>query len=132
MVLGPANPGALPGLRLLRLWYACGAVLLFAVLIVSLLPVPASAVAVGDKVSHLLTYSVLCGWFSLLARSSRALAGIVIALIAYGMMIEFLQGLTGYRYAEWGDVLANVTGCLLGTLAYLGPFRRGFLQLDNK
>jgi membrane associated rhomboid family serine protease len=118
------------GLSLIRLWYACGAAMLFAVAFVSLMPAP--AIGVSDKLSHLLTYTLLSGWFCLLARRRTALAGSIVGLIAYGMMIEVLQGLTGYRYAEWGDVIANGAGCLLGALGYLRPLRRSFALVDHK
>lgn len=117
-------------LRLIRLWYACGAAMLLAVAVVSLLPAP--AIGVSDKLSHLLTYAVLSGWFCLLARHRAALACSIGALLAYGMLIEWLQGLTGYRYAEWGDVAANGAGCLLGTLGYVRPLRLAFARLDAK
>jgi membrane associated rhomboid family serine protease len=118
------------GLSLIRLWYACGAAMLFAVAFVSLMPAP--AIGVSDKLSHLLTYTLLSGWFCLLARRRTALAGSIVGVIAYGMMIEVLQGLTGYRYAEWGDVIANGAGCLLGALGYLRPLRRSFALVDHK
>ena len=118
------------GLSLIRLWYACGAVMLLAVAVVSLMPAP--AIGVNDKLSHLLTYTLLSGWFCLLARRRTALASSITGLIAYGMMIEVLQGLTGYRYAEWGDVIANGAGCLLGALGYLRPLRRSFALVDHK
>jgi VanZ family protein len=116
-------------LSLIRLWYACGAAMLLAVAFVSLMPAP-PAIGVGDKLSHLLAYALLSGWFCLLARHRVALACSIAALIAYGMMIEWLQGLTGYRYAEWGDVIANGAGCLLGALGYLRPLRRWFVRVD--
>ena len=121
----------LPALQLLPLWYAFGAFLLFAVALLSLMPVPPS-VGVGDKTSHLLTYALLCAWFGLLQRSLKGLLIVVLALSAYGMMIELLQGLTGYRYAEWADVLANSIGCLLGTVAYASPLRGAVTRLDNR
>lgn len=117
-------------LDLIYLWYAIGAAMLFAVALVSLLPAP--AIGVSDKLSHLLIYSLLSGWFSLLARRPAELACSIAALIAYGLVIEYLQGLTGYRYAEWGDVIANTAGCLLGTFGYLRPLRRWFVVCDAK
>jgi uncharacterized membrane protein YccC len=119
-----------PRLRLVHLWYGCGVAMLLAVAVVSLIPAP--DIGVSDKLSHLLTYTLLSGWFCLLARRRTALAGSIVGLIAYGMMIEVLQGLTGYRYAEWGDVIANGAGCLLGALGYLRPLRRSFALVDHK
>jgi VanZ family protein len=110
------------------MWSAIGAVMLVAVAFVSLIPVPDTGV--NDKLSHLLTYFVLAGWFALLARNRISLCWTVVALIAYGMIIEWLQGKTGYRYAEWGDVIANGVGCCAGATLYFTPLRRLLRWVD--
>ena len=116
--------------KLLKLWYALGVLMLMAVAFVSLMPAP--DIGVGDKVSHLVTYFLLAGWFGLLACNPGMLALSLVGLIAYGMIIEVLQAQTGYRFAEWGDVLANTAGCLLGTALYFTPLRRLFFFTDAR
>jgi len=96
--------------------------MLVAVAVVSLMPAP--GVGVSDKAAHLLTYFLLAGWFGLLACSRIVLGWTVVALIAYGMIIELLQAQTGYRFAEWGDVVANSVGCFAGAALYFTPLRR--------
>ena len=96
--------------------------MLVVVAYVSLMPAP--DIGVNDKLSHLLTYFLLAGWFGLLARSRIVLGWTIVALIAYGMIIELLQGQTGYRFAEWGDVVANSVGCFAGGTLYFTPLRR--------
>jgi VanZ family protein len=103
--------------------------MLVAVAFVSLIPAPATGV--NDKVSHLLTYFLLAGWFGLLARNRIHLCWTVVALIAYGVIIELLQGQTGYRYAEWGDVIANSVGCCIGATLYFTPLRRLLRYVDG-
>ena len=94
----PVSGNSITQLQLSGLWYLFGAGLLVAVAIVSLMPAP--DVGVSDKVSHLVTYFILTGWFGLLARHRLELAWTVAALIVYGMIIELLQAQTGYRFAE--------------------------------
>jgi len=79
----------------------------------SLLPLGPAAPTTGwDKTNHLLAFA----WLAILAcqawpgRRATALAGLLI----YGALIEALQSFTGYRFAEWGDLLANALGLLLG------------------
>jgi len=115
-------------LQLIRLWSAIGLAMLVVVAFVSLIPAP--DVGVNDKVSHLLTYCLLVAWFGLLARNRIILGWTIIALIAYGMIIEWLQGQTGYRFAEWGDVIANSVGCLVGGALYFTPLHRLMRKLD--
>ncbi len=117
-------------LELFRLWYSVGTLLLLTVAVVSLMPVP--DVGVGDKLSHLVAYFILAGWFSLLAASRAALGWIIVGLIAYGILIEFLQGMTGYRYAEWRDVFANAIGTVSGVLLYFSPLRRLLRFIDGQ
>ena len=118
---GPADATA-PRLRLAALWYAAGAGLLLAVAVLSLMPLP--DVGVGDKTSHAVTYFVLAGYFSLLARRRRSLPGVALGLLAYGALIEIAQGFSGYRHAEWGDLLANGAGIGAGLLLYFTPLGR--------
>ena len=117
-------------LKLLRLWYGLGFLLLLVVMVASLLPAP--DIGVGDKPSHLLVYFVLSGWFSLIAVDRTIHVCSLVGLVLFGILIEGLQGLTGYRYAEWGDVLANSLGCLLGSIGYLPPLRRLFAVIDAR
>jgi hypothetical protein len=89
-------------LKLVKVWYFIGATMLAGVALVSLMPAP--DIGVSDKLSHLVTYFLLSGWFSLLAGNRASLGWTAIGLIGYGMLIELLQGMTTYRYPEWGDV----------------------------
>ncbi|GJG98869.1 VanZ family protein [Cupriavidus pauculus] len=83
------------------------------VLVLSLLPPDAPEVSTGwDKSNHLLAFGVLA------VLGVRAWPGrawhVVVGLIAYGGMIEFLQSLTTYRDASWLDLLADGVGIAIG------------------
>jgi len=117
-------------LKLAKAWYAIGACMLIAVAFVSLAPMPATGVS--DKLAHLLTYAVLAGWFALIARDRLVLGWSMLGLIGYGMLIEVLQAQTGYRYAEWADVLANGIGCIVGSLVYLTPLPSLLRYVDSR
>ena len=64
-----------------------------------------------DKAQHLLAYAVLTWWFSqAFPRRTRS----VLALLALGVGLEFLQALTPYRMFDYADMGANVLGLVLG------------------
>ena len=65
-----------------------------------------------DKANHALAFAVLAvlGLAAYPARAARVLPG----LLAFGAAIELLQSLTGYRTAEWFDLLADAAGLLIG------------------
>lgn len=67
-----------------------------------------------DKVEHFLAYVGLMWWFSQLYTRTRQRIGLALALLGMGILIEILQGMTGYRDMSAGDVVADTFGILLG------------------
>ena len=112
-------------LKLAALWYGCGLLLLALVALLSLVPVSADAPRVNDKLLHFLIYTMLSSWFSLLANGRRGLGLVVTGLVAFGLAIEALQGMTPHRSAELADAVANSLGVLVG----LGVFFTGLPRL---
>ena len=100
--------------------------------VLSLVPAPA-AIGGSDKLMHLLTYFILSAGFSTLVCYNKSVLYIAIGLISYGILLEFLQGLTGYRFMEAYDVLANSVGVISGLIVRFSVipvwFRRVELQL---
>ncbi len=130
IVPGDKPPSTLARLKLVKFWYFIGAMMLSAVAALSLMPAP--DIGVSDKLSHLVTYFLLAGWFSLLVVNRIALGWTVVGLIGYGILIELLQGMTAYRYPEWGDVLANGVGVLTGILLHFSPLPRLLKFVDTR
>ncbi len=65
-----------------------------------------------DKLNHAMAFAVLA---ILGLQSYRTRIAVVLgSLLAYGGLIELLQGLTSFRNAEWGDWLADAVGLVLG------------------
>ena len=84
----------------------------------------------ADKVLHASAFFVLS---FLLNRSSSDISKRIrniIALLAFGILIEILQYFTGYREASVGDVLADLIGILLFQLTY--SFLRFLRELRRK
>ena len=116
-------------LKLAWLWFMLGGLMLVLVAILSLMPAPDTGV--NDKLSHLLVYAILSGWFCSLVNRRGHLLSVVGGLIIYGGLIELLQGLTADRYAEWGDLLANTLGIFLGLITYVTPIPRLLRIVDG-
>lgn len=76
-----------------------------------------------DKANHALGFAVLAvlGLFAYPART----AGVLLGLLAFGAVTEVLQSLTGYRTAEWLDLLADAAGLAIGwqVARWLGAHR---------
>jgi VanZ family protein len=98
------------------LWRLTFTVALLAIGVLSLLPATEALPSTGwDKSNHLIGYALLAalarlGWPRTPAWQQ------FIGLLSWGALIEGLQGATGYRHAEWGDVLANALGAMLGAV----------------
>jgi hypothetical protein len=98
-------------------WRAGGYALVALVVWLSLAPRPPElAMDHGDKVQHLLAYGGLMLWFGQLY-AGRARRVAALALVALGIALEALQGLTGYRSVDAFDMGANAAGVLLGAAA---------------
>lgn len=98
-----------PGVRWL-FWCCVGAVLYLA-----LASSPGVAFSGSDKTNHVLAFLVL-QVLGILSWSTRPRL-VATGLVAYGVLIELLQSLTGYRAADWRDVVADLLGILLALAA---------------
>ena len=65
-----------------------------------------------DKTDHLAGFATL----TLLARAGWPRHGwrSLVGLMLFGALIEGLQALTPHRFAEWGDLIADALGVLIG------------------
>jgi VanZ family protein len=72
----------------------------------------------GDKWAHILLFAGMAWLLRLsLDGARRASIKVVLAALVLALLTEAFQWLTGYRHAEWMDVVADMLGALIGTLA---------------
>ena len=112
------------------LWQLIGAVMILAVITVSLLPSPPQPpVMQWDKLQHLAAYTVLMLWFGQLDAGRLRWSGWLIML---GILLEIVQGLSGYRSFEFADMLANPLGVFIGLgLVRHTPLGRSLAAVDR-
>ena len=115
-------------LHLKPLWLGLVYLLLLIITILSLIPTTDSTnLGNSDKLAHFLAYAALSTGFSLVIQQRRSLWWVFFGLNGYGLLLEYLQGLTGYRTADINDAIANSIGVVAGLFAHFSPLR-GFLQ----
>ncbi len=97
-------------------WLGLGLIWVIAIFYFSLMSHPPQPMHFwgADKFQHALTYCLLMLWFSQVYRQRKSRLVLAMALLAMGIAIEYLQRETGYRLFEYGDMLANAIGVLLG------------------
>ena len=112
---------------------------LYTLLITALSLVQLGDLSVGhfsptDKMLHAFAYFVLAfvWFFYYLMKKPQDFKGnagyykISLPVIAFGMLIEVLQGaLTSYRQPDWADILANTGGVIIALLFFI--FFKSFL-----
>lgn len=99
-----------------RLWSAIGLALVAFVIFQSLAPAPLEVeVGSGNLGGHLVAYGTLMLWHCQLHHGGRRPL-LALALIAMGLALEFLQGMTDYRTFDLRDALANTGGIAIGWL----------------
>jgi VanZ family protein len=90
------------------------------ILFLSLLPLSQVPVGGGDKLHHLLAYAgLMFAWTLAFAQYAKPATQILLAAscILFGIGVEVAQGMSGYRFFDWFDALANSVGVFLGWLA---------------
>jgi len=106
---------------LIRLGFFAALVIIF---VMALIPLPEafSMFSWQDKVEHVGVFMVLglLGIASRLSRPPQTLAGV----LAYGGLIELVQGMTTYRTADPADLLADACGLVLAGLINRAWMRR--------
>ena len=102
-------------LRHRLLWHAIGAILVLFVIYQSLTPAPLEVeVGSGNQLGHFAAYATLMGWHAQLHAGRGRRLGIALAFAVMGIVLEWLQGLTGYRTMDAWDAVANACGVALG------------------
>jgi len=116
-------------------WLAGGWLLVALVVYLSLTPHPPESLSLpfpyADKLGHGLAYASLSLWFCQIYQQARLRAAVIVALIALGITLEFLQGLSDYRTFEVADMVANSIGALLGLLLVHTPLGRLFVWFES-
>jgi len=118
----------LSDLKKTRLWFSIAYAVLAIVGVLSLIPAP--DIGVSDKSMHFVTYFALSAGFNILVKFDRSLIFVVFGLISYGILLEFLQGMTGYRYMETYDMLANTAGIICGLIVRFSFLPEWFRKIE--
>ncbi len=92
----------------------------------ALAPLPSEpGTGVIDKIGHWLAFFALMLWFTGASDDSQG-GRLFIQLAVFGVVIEILQAIGGYRSAEWLDVMFNLAGALAAWgIAEVGAFGWG-------
>jgi VanZ family protein len=116
-----------------RAWLSGGWLLVCLVAYLSLTPYPPEPLLFpnADKLEHGFAYAVLALWFCQLYLFAGSRMVVLVALIGLGVVLEFLQGWTGYRFFDVGDIAANGIGVLLGFLLVRTRLGRLFISIET-
>lgn len=106
-------------------WHLASFFLLVFVMIAALVPkLPfqdlTSQFNISDRVMHIVAFTFLAVWFSG-QHERRSYWRIALGLIAFGVLIELVQGTISYRTSEWMDLVSDTAGITTGLIiAVLG------------
>lgn len=118
-------------LKLIKLWVSWGWFQVGIVICLSLVSLPSELPGFhgGDKLMHFAAYCFMMLWFGMCYEQGKAYKGVGVGLAVIGIVLEFFQGMTGYRSFSYSDMAANAIGVIAGgflaktrlsmTLAYI-------------
>jgi VanZ family protein len=87
-----------------------------AIWVLSLMPGP-PGVPGSDKLHHFLAYAGCMGLWAQVLTTPASRIKALMAIVAMGIAIEFLQGWSGFRTFEVADMVANTGGAICGWIA---------------
>lgn len=104
--------------KLRRIWLALGWLWVATIIYLSLTPHPTEPMHFlnADKLEHALAYSFLMLWFCQVYQQQAPRILVASLLVALGIGIEYLQGITTYRVFDYADMLANGAGVLFSLI----------------
>lgn len=113
-------------LRYARRWQLAGFLLLIFVMIAAMVPkMPfddlVSHFKISDKVLHIAAFACLAIWFSG-QYEKKSYWRIALGLLAFGVLIELVQGTVSYRHAEWLDLVGDAAGISIGLIIAIAGF----------
>jgi len=105
-------------LRLSKAWFTLGWFMVCVLVYLSLNPSPPELpeFPLSDKAIHLLSYAWIMLWFGFIYKPGEKYLLIGLTLILLGVILEILQGASGYRSMEALDASANGLGVFAGWL----------------
>ncbi|MEO6408014.1 MAG: VanZ family protein [Burkholderiaceae bacterium] len=107
--------------RALRSWRITLLVLVLVVGYLALTPKPPPGIDLGwDKLNHACAFAAMAASACFGQRSARGRPVAMLALLAYGGLIEIAQTFVPGRNGEWADLLADAVGIAVGTALAAG------------
>ena len=134
MEMQPAIFVSMRPLRWPRVWLGVWALMILAVVVLSLMPKPPipPTLTIG-KLDHLIAYFALAAFAVQLYMRRRTQLSAAIALVLLGIALEFAQGyLTTYRHMAAYDALIDALGVALGTATAWTPLATILLRIERR
>ena len=105
-------------LRLPKVWLPLGWLAVSALIYESLTPSPPELphFVFADKLAHFMAYGLIMLWFGFIYAPGKKYLLLGSGLILLGVVLELLQGASGYRSMEVRDASANALGVAVGWL----------------
>jgi len=133
MRMQPTPFDSMRPLRWPRVWLGAWALMILAVIVLSLIPKPPipPTLTIG-KLDHLIAYFALAAFAAQLYLRRRAQLGAAFALVLLGIALELAQGyLTTYRHMAAYDALIDALGVALGTAVAWTPLATILLRIER-
>lgn len=114
------------------LWLTGGALLVVLVIVLSLMSSPQGVVppSLQDKSGHLIAYFTLMTWFAGIWRRPSHWV-LLLAFIALGAALEWLQGFLPLRVSDPLDMLANSAGAIVALVLARAGLDRWCVGLEQ-
>jgi len=94
-------------------WSALAAIIVLSLISVS---APSLDIPQQDKWHHLIAYGGLMFWFALIYHDIKSRITFLVLFFTVSGGLEIIQSLLPHRQGDWIDLIANLTGLIIGLL----------------
>ena len=104
-------------LRFKNIWRLIAYLIILTIIVLSLIPDPEKITPfhASDKIMHALAYAFAMLWFGFCFKGKKLFISAA-ALILLGIVLEIVQGQTGYRTMDFYDGVADCVGVFTGLM----------------
>jgi len=120
-------------LRYKNIWRLIGYLIIITIIVLSLIPDPDKVTPfhASDKLMHTLAYAFAMLWFGFCFKGKKLFTSAA-ALVLLGIVLEIVQGQTGYRTMDFYDGVANCAGVFTGLVLSFSRLSNALQYIEQR
>jgi VanZ family protein len=120
-------------LRFKNIWRLIAYLIVLTIIVLSLIPDPEKITPfhASDKIMHALVYAFAMLWFGFCFKGKKLFTSAAV-LVLLGIVLEIIQGQTGYRTMDFYDGVADCVGVFIGLMLSFSRLSNALQYIEQR